>query len=450
MSHQNISPNGSDPPPPYQTAALGGSLQTNKKGTTGTEKDINITCSAKGYEDGLRKNLEVKTENKLSFSFWNIFKSAVIQGFSTPATFNEPLSQLQRHAEDLEYAELLNAAVDLEDSVRRMVYVAIFVCSKYASASELYSRAFNPLLGETYEYVDPEKGYRYLSEQVSHHPPVLAAWAESSRWTYYGESATQNTIHHNSLEVDHAGTCYLTLRLSDGTEDMYTWRKPTAFSKMHLISGSPTIESYGPTIVENWTTRETCTVDGFRVGSGSRIQGKVVDGNRRRRAELSGSWNEAIIAHVTPDFHGQHPNAPEKKDEKDVKDSDSGKLGMIWESNRQRIKKGDYAPFLAGLNDLPDKLKAFLPPTDSRLRPDQRAIENEQHEFADAEKKRLEEQQRERQVERDEAGLGYKPRWFNRQKHGVTGEEYWSFDGEYWTEREKNNGERWHDVGNIF
>ena len=35
------------------------------------------------------------------------------------------------------------------------------------------SKPFNPLLGETYELVLPGK-YKFLAEQVSHHPPVSA------------------------------------------------------------------------------------------------------------------------------------------------------------------------------------------------------------------------------------------------------------------------------------
>jgi hypothetical protein len=32
-----------------------------------------------------------------------------------------------------------------------------------------------------------DKEYRYVSEQVSHHPPISACWAESPLWRYYGE-----------------------------------------------------------------------------------------------------------------------------------------------------------------------------------------------------------------------------------------------------------------------
>jgi hypothetical protein len=40
---------------------------------------------------------------------------------------------------------------------------------------------------ETFEYVRLDKKYRYVSEQVSHHPPISACWAESPLWHYFGE-----------------------------------------------------------------------------------------------------------------------------------------------------------------------------------------------------------------------------------------------------------------------
>lgn len=102
-----------------------------------------------------------------------------------PVSFNEPTSLLQRVAEDLEYTDLLDMAADLPDSMERMVYVAAYAASEYASTIGRVAKPFNPLLGETFEYVRPDKGYRFFVEQVSHHPPIGAAWAESPRWDYY-------------------------------------------------------------------------------------------------------------------------------------------------------------------------------------------------------------------------------------------------------------------------
>ncbi|KUJ20077.1 putative oxysterol-binding protein 1A [Mollisia scopiformis] len=352
-----------------------------------------------------------------------------------PVTLNEPLSQLQRHAEDLEYAELINRAVDLKDSVKRLLYVASFACSKHVSASSLYTRSFNPLLGETYEFVDPKKKYRYFAEQIQHHPPMLAICAESPRWTYHGEAATRNVLRMTAIDVNHIGTWFLTLRLLDGTEELYTWRKPGMVVKMPLVSGEPVIEEYGAVNVRNWSTGEVCTIDGFKVDAGSEFRGKVFNELGRLCAELSGCWNETIVGNVFADT--------ERKEE--------FQKFQIWESNRRRANRVDcLTPFLVGLNDIPRKLRNYIPPTDSRLRPDQRALEDGQCEFADVEKKRLEDLQRKRQRRRKEDKLDYAPRWFKREKCIVTGEDHWSCDREYWRERERSNEERWKSVENIF
>ena len=105
-----------------------------------------------------------------------------------PVSFNEPTSLLQRVAEDLEYADLLDFAADRSDSMERMVYVASYAASEYASTIGRVAKPFNPLLGETFEYARPDKGYRFFVEQVSHHPPIGAAWAESAKWDYYVSS----------------------------------------------------------------------------------------------------------------------------------------------------------------------------------------------------------------------------------------------------------------------
>jgi hypothetical protein len=42
-------------------------------------------------------------------------------------------------------------------------------------------------LGETYECVREDKGFRYVSEQVSHHPPVSTCHAssEDGSWAWW-------------------------------------------------------------------------------------------------------------------------------------------------------------------------------------------------------------------------------------------------------------------------
>jgi len=50
-----------------------------------------------------------------------------------------------------------------------MALVAAFAISPY-SATTRTAKPFNPILGETYEMLREDLGYRYIAEQVSHHP----------------------------------------------------------------------------------------------------------------------------------------------------------------------------------------------------------------------------------------------------------------------------------------
>lgn len=49
----------------------------------------------------------------------------------------------------------------------RMLNVAAFAVSGYASTDGRTCKPFNPLLGETYEADYPDKGLRFFSEKVN-------------------------------------------------------------------------------------------------------------------------------------------------------------------------------------------------------------------------------------------------------------------------------------------
>ena len=55
----------------------------------------------------------------------------------------------------------------MEDPFDRMVQVAAFAVSSYAGTEHrASSKPFNPILGETYEYVREDLGFKFISEQV--------------------------------------------------------------------------------------------------------------------------------------------------------------------------------------------------------------------------------------------------------------------------------------------
>lgn len=52
------------------------------------------------------------------------------------------------------------------NSLLRILNVAAFAVSGYASTEGRICKPFNPLLGETYEADYPDKGLRFFSEKV--------------------------------------------------------------------------------------------------------------------------------------------------------------------------------------------------------------------------------------------------------------------------------------------
>lgn len=130
-----------------------------------------------------------------SVSLWNILRNNIGKDLSKvamPVQLNEPINTLQRLCEELEYSELLDTANQTHDPYQRMVseenfsckhsplfkmlsdawcsvqvYVATFAISAYASTyHRAGSKPFNPVLGETYECDRPDKGFRFIAEQV--------------------------------------------------------------------------------------------------------------------------------------------------------------------------------------------------------------------------------------------------------------------------------------------
>lgn len=358
----------------------------------------------------------------------------------------------------MEYADLLDLAASRADSTERMIYVAAFAASEYASTIGRVAKPFNPLLGETYEYARPDKKYRFFIEQVSHHPPVGAAWAEAPNWTYFGESAVKSKFYGKSFDINPLGTWFLRLRPTHGgKEELYTWKKVTS-SVIGIITGSPTVDNYGTMEIKNWTTGEVCTIDfkprGWTASSAYQVSGRVNDARGQPRFSIGGRWNHKIYARLTPGYEAPIVDEPKKGPHRRGSISEPNQVFTVWEANpRPPGIPFNLTPFVVTLNDTNDKLRPYLPPTDTRLRPDQRAMEDGEYDFAATEKNRVEEKQRKKRREREAKGEEFVPRWFSKARDATTGESYWKFNGEYWIEREKvgsGQASGWSGVEDIF
>uniref|UniRef100_S4RNC7 Oxysterol-binding protein n=1 Tax=Petromyzon marinus TaxID=7757 RepID=S4RNC7_PETMA len=168
-----------------------------------------------GFRNGRRSFLPAPCPDTSGVSLWNILRNNIgkdLAKVSMPVELNEPLNTLQRLCEELEYSELLEQASDTEDPAQRMVLAAAFAVSAYAPTYyRSGNKPFNPVLGETYECIREDKGFRFVAEQVSHHPPISACHCESKTFVLWQDVRWKNKFWGKSMEILPLGTVSLNL-----------------------------------------------------------------------------------------------------------------------------------------------------------------------------------------------------------------------------------------------
>ncbi|KAM9163630.1 oxysterol-binding protein-related protein 3 isoform 2-T4 [Pangshura tecta] len=357
-----------------------------------------IPESGMGSHSKRRTCLPAPSPNTSNISLWNILRNNIGKDLSKvamPVELNEPLNTLQRLCEELEYSELLDKAARTPNSFERMVYVAAFAVSAYASSYyRAGSKPFNPVLGETYECVREDKGFQFFSEQVSHHPPISACHAESVNFAFWQDVRWKNKFWGKSMEIVPVGTTHVTLL---AFRDHFEWNKVT--SCIHnILSGQRWIEHYGEIIIKNLND-DTCLCKLTFIKAKywnpnmHEIEGSVMDRDGKVVHRLFGKWHESIYCGT--------PSSPT----------------CIWRANpmpKDYEQCYGFTQFALELNELDSQSRPFLPPTDTRFRPDQRFLEEGNIEGAEMQKQRIEQLQRERRKVLEENNLEHQPRFFRK------------------------------------
>uniref|UniRef100_A0A0E0KI00 PH domain-containing protein n=1 Tax=Oryza punctata TaxID=4537 RepID=A0A0E0KI00_ORYPU len=381
-----------------------------------------------------RKKLPDPVEKEKGVSLWSMIKDNIGKDLTKvclPVYFNEPLSSLQKCFEDLEYSYLIDRAYEWGkrgNSLMRILSVAAFAVSGYASTDGRSCKPFNPLLGETYEADYPDKGLRFFSEKVSHHPMVVACHCEGTGWRFWADSNLKSKFWGRSIQLDPVGV--LTLEFDDG--EVFQWSKVTT-SIYNLILGKLYCDHYGTMRIQG-NNEYSCKLK-FKEQSiidrnPHQVQGVVQDRSGRTVATLFGKWDESMH-YVMGDCFGKGKGS-----------ENFSEAHLLWKRSKppKFPTRYNFTRFAITLNELTPGLKEKLPPTDSRLRPDQRCLENGEYERANAEKLRLE--QRQRQARKMQES-GWKPRWFAKDKATDT----YRYLGGYWESREKGS---WEGCPDIF
>ncbi|XP_051171697.1 oxysterol-binding protein 1 isoform X2 [Leptopilina boulardi] len=399
-----------------------------------------------------KRRTRVADKPNYPLNLWSIMKNSIGKELSKipmPVNFSEPLSMLQRLTEDYEYAYILDRAAECTDKYEQMAYIAAFTVSSYSTTANRTGKPFNPLLGETYECDRTDDlGWRSISEQVSHHPPMVAQYCEGRKWRCWQEFTMASKFRGKYLQVIPLGTAHLEF---NSNSQHYTWRKVTT-TVHNIIVGKLWVDQSGDMDIINHTDGIKCHLkytpySYFSRDSQRKVKGVVMNSNTKEvKWVVQGTWDTKIeIAKVT-NTTGT-PDNPVYK---------TGPYILAWKRHMpppDSEKFYNFTELACQLNE-PEE---GIAPTDSRLRPDQRLMEEGLWEEANTEKLRLEEKQRAvrraRESEAEKAtdqGMpyeSYEPLWFKKQEDPFTDSLCHMYNGEYW---ECKNKQDWSRCPNIF
>lgn len=355
---------------------------------------------------------------------------------SMPVSANEPLSLLQRAAEVLEYSSLLDKAASTTDSLERLMCITAFALSSLSSnrvKERTIRKPFNPMLGETFELVREDRGFRFVAEKVSHRPVQLAYLADGKDWSLAQSPMPSQKFWGKSAEIVTEGKFRVTFHT---TGEHFSWPSATSFLR-NIIAGEKYVEPVGEMPVVNESTGQrtisTFKAGGMFSGRSEEVTTKAVDSSGKDLPlGLTGNWTSSF--QLTK--NGSTTGSP------------------IWTAGPlvpSAPKHYGLTSFAATLNETTAIEENKLPSTDSRLRPDQRALEDGDLDQAEEIKVQLEESQRARRREMESKGESWSPRWFTRvEDDSPEGEVAWRLktgkDG-YWEERAKGT---WSGVVPVF
>jgi hypothetical protein len=342
--------------------------------------------------------------------------SDIMSMFSLPTFLMEPISTLQKMAEIMQYQRLLDEANAEEDPEVRLAKVTAFAVAVY-STMERSKKPFNPILGETYELKMDDGVSTYIAEQVSHHPPIGAGHVKTKNFTYDITSAVTTKFMGNWVDVYPVGRTRITLHRTGETFNIV----PPSSRVNNLIIGRIWIDTFGEMKVLNLTTGGRAELEfkpcGIMSFSRYVCTGSIKRPDGTKALTVDGHWNRDLS----------------------YRRVDGNDEIMLWECDPWPAKANKYGftTYAIKMNELTSAPTYGLLASDSRLRPDRVALENEEG-SATSLKTQLEERQRAERRERKDKGDTWSPRWFKKAEHAElhelekdVGTDVWEFNGEY-------------------
>ncbi|NXV78112.1 OSBL2 protein, partial [Atlantisia rogersi] len=241
--------------------------------------------------------------------------------------------------------------------------------------------------------------------------------------------------------------------------EAYTWTNPTCCVH-NVIIGKLWLEQYGMVEIVNHSTGDKCVLNfkpcGLFGKELHRVEGYIQDKNRKKLCVIYGKWTECLWCTDPTTYETYKKNEKRGGEQKKLKPSEDVIKSendeaddmpevqdtvqfipgskLLWRINCRPPNSSqmyNFTSFAVSLNELEKGMEAILAPTDCRLRPDIRNMENGNMDVASKEKERLEEKQRAARKERAKDEVEWHTRWFHQGTNPYTGTSDWLYSGGY-------------------
>ena len=364
-----------------------------------------------------REQLPVLRDPRVKLDIWGILKNNIgkdLSQMTLPVHFNEPLSLLQKQAESMEYFEFLKKANHCDNQYLRLMYVFAFLYMGGTNIPNRMKKPFDSVIGETFEIVIDD--IRYISEQVSEDPPIIAYHCESNDFIYFGDFYMKNKLSIAGFEFIILGNLEITLKK---TNETFKVTKDAHFSLHNYIIGNPYLWINGEFELVNTKTNDKVNVmykpKGWTSKNDFEVSGNLKNAGNETKYQLFGKWDSFLSA-------------------TDSETKNEIRIASKIESPKDCELQYYFSKFSINLNHLSKEMIGCVAPTDTRFRPDQRAYENGNMELASQEMNKIEVNQRNILKQYKDKNMKWKPVWFD---FVINGEEFNSkYKGGYFECRE--------------
>jgi len=344
-----------------------------------------------------------------------------------PIQFNEPLNTLQRECERFIFCDLLNKAADEKTPQMKMAYIVAFLTAEMSMSIGRVLKPMIPLVGESFEYVDNNLHYRFFGEEVQRLPSHVSAYiAEGDKWKYWADNRNTSSFRFfaGAYGVDFENKIHLELfnseKKGDKKYDTFVYNRPSTLLKGILVNKLHYDYSGTVTITSPDYPDYECTVeyisDNYEEGI---VEGKITKGGEDNVIyNIGGNWKKEL--YITDANEENKQVLFTVKEEDFFKNSVDGYILPSYSCN---------------FNHITDELKAVLPPSDTRFRPDQKEYEVGSTEKSQEIKKTIEEMQQYKQELLDKANKEYQPIYFSNEYNEESKDFVFMYKGGYWEDR---------------